>query len=59
MGEMRNAYKVTVVKPEANKHLRDLLVDGSIIWVLKKHGTAMWIGFIWLRTWTRDERGIS
>jgi hypothetical protein len=31
MGEMRNAYKILVRKPEWKRPLEDLVVDGSIL----------------------------
>jgi hypothetical protein len=31
IGEMRNAYKILVGKPEGRDHLEDLSVDGKII----------------------------
>jgi hypothetical protein len=37
-------------------HLEDLVVDGKIIleWILRKQGREVWIGFIWLRIWTKQ-----
>jgi hypothetical protein len=55
MGEMRNAYKILVRKPEAKRALgEDLDLDGSIIlkWILGKYGWRVWTGFIWLRIGT-------
>jgi hypothetical protein len=45
MGEMRNAQRVVVGKPEGN-----LCADGRIIlkWLLKKLGAKMRTGFKWL-----------
>jgi len=31
MGEVRNAYKISVGKPEGKSHLEDLSIDGRII----------------------------
>jgi hypothetical protein len=31
MGDMKNAYKILVGKPEGNNHLEDLEVDGKIV----------------------------
>jgi hypothetical protein len=38
MGDMRNAYKILVGKPEGKNHSGDLGVDGKIIleWILRK-----------------------
>jgi hypothetical protein len=37
MGEMTNAYKIFVGKPEGKNHLDDLVVDGRILkWILWK-----------------------
>jgi len=51
MGEMRNAYSNLVRKPEWNRSLGGLGVDGKIIleWILGKYGGKAWSGFIWLR----------
>jgi hypothetical protein len=40
MGEIRNAYKVLVAKPEGKSCLEDLDVDERVLqWILKKqHG---------------------
>jgi hypothetical protein len=50
MGEMRNALKVLIRKPEGNKPLGNPGIDGKVIleWVLGKLGGKVWIGFIWL-----------
>jgi hypothetical protein len=38
MGEMRNAYRILVRKPEGKNHSEDLGTDGKIIleWILGK-----------------------
>jgi hypothetical protein len=38
MGEMRNAYKILIGKPEGKNHSEELGVDGKIIleWFLRK-----------------------
>jgi hypothetical protein len=38
MGEIRNAYKILVGKPEGKNHSENLSVDGRIIseWILGK-----------------------
>jgi hypothetical protein len=53
-GEMRNAYKILVGKPEGNKVFRRSKLDGRTIlkWVLRKYGVRAWIGLIWLRIGT-------
>jgi hypothetical protein len=52
--EMRNAYKILDGKPERNRQLEDIGVDGKIIleWILGKWGRKMWTGCIWLRIGT-------
>jgi len=37
LGDMRNAYKIFVGKPEGMNHLEDVNIDGKIIlkWILK------------------------
>jgi hypothetical protein len=51
MGEMRNANKIFVGKPEDKSLLGRLGADGRIIlrWNLKKYGVKFWTGFSWLR----------
>jgi hypothetical protein len=39
MGEMRNAYKILVAKPEGNRDSEDLRVDGKIILKWMSSGT--------------------
>jgi hypothetical protein len=45
MGEMRNAYKILVRKPEGKNHPEDLSTDGRIILkgILGKWGVRLWI----------------
>jgi hypothetical protein len=43
MGEMRNAYKILVGKPEGRRHSEDLNVDGIIINVEIGFEGADWI----------------
>jgi hypothetical protein len=54
MGQMRNAYKILVGKPEGKYHAEDLRVDRRIIleWILGEKYGKLWIEFIWLRTGT-------
>jgi len=51
MGEMRNAYKISVGKPDETGHSGELGVDGKVIlkWFLQKQGEKVWTEFIWLR----------
>jgi hypothetical protein len=51
MGEMRNAYKILLVKSERERRLERLEMDGKIIleWILSKLGRKMWTAIIWLR----------
>jgi hypothetical protein len=48
--EMRNAYKIFIVKCEGNRPLEDLALSGRITlkWILEKLHLRMWIGLIWL-----------
>jgi hypothetical protein len=48
MGEIRNAYKILVRKPEGNDYFGDMRVDGRQIlkWILKKQSVSLWTGFI-------------
>jgi hypothetical protein len=52
MGEMRNAYKILVGKPEGKRPVGDLGVDGMIILdgILGKLGGKVWTGYVWLKT---------
>jgi hypothetical protein len=54
MGEMRNAYKILVAKPEGKNHSEDLDVDGRVIlkWIFGTYGLGVCTGFIWLRIGT-------
>jgi hypothetical protein len=47
MGDIRNAYKILVGKPE-RKNSKYLGVDGRIIlkWISEKQRLWVWIGFI-------------
>jgi hypothetical protein len=52
MGEMRNAYKISVGKPEGKGMLENLGTDENILleWILRgKWGVKIWNAFIWLR----------
>jgi hypothetical protein len=46
LGEMRNANKILVGKPERKNHSEDLGVDGRIIlkWILRQWFWRVWIG---------------
>jgi hypothetical protein len=56
-GEMRNAYKMLVEKPEGKRCLRRPRHrwEDNIKTQLKEIGIGLWIGFIWLRIGTSDE----
>jgi hypothetical protein len=47
MGGTRSAYDALVGKSEEIYHLKDLGVDGTLIfeWILRKYG-RLWTGFI-------------
>jgi hypothetical protein len=49
MGQIRNAYRALVGKPERKRPLGRLDVGGSIIlkWILKKWDVRMWTRFMW------------
>jgi len=51
---MRNAYKISVGKPEGKNHSEDPGVDGKILleWILVKQGGKVWTGCILLGTGT-------
>jgi hypothetical protein len=57
MGEMRNAYKILVGKPEGKRHLGIL----SNRWMdnintdLKQISMKVWTGFIWMRIKTSSQ----
>jgi hypothetical protein len=44
-----------VGKPEEKRSFGRPVLDGRIIleWILEKRDGNVWIGFIWLRIWTR------
>jgi hypothetical protein len=50
-GNMKNVYKILVRKPDGERPLEDLGVDGRITlkWILKNEGKSVWTAFIWLR----------
>jgi hypothetical protein len=52
MGQMTNAYKVSVGKPEGERCSEDLDVDGRITseLCLKKERGKMWARLFWFRT---------
>jgi hypothetical protein len=54
MGELRNAYCVSVGRPEGKRPLRRRRSDCRIIleWILGKYDGRLWAGFIWLRIGT-------
>jgi hypothetical protein len=47
-GEVRNSYNILIGKPEGNRPLKDLDIDGRLTleWI------KLWTGFIWLRIGT-------
>jgi hypothetical protein len=50
-GEIRNSYKISGGKPEGERPLEGLGVDGTTLlkWILHKWDVRMWPGFGWLR----------
>jgi hypothetical protein len=50
MGEITDAYKILIRKPEGRDHLEDLGVDEKIILelILVKQGGKVWTGCFWL-----------
>jgi hypothetical protein len=54
MGEMKNAHKILIGKPERKNHSEDQGVDGRIILkcTVKEYNVRVWTVSIWLRTWT-------
>jgi hypothetical protein len=50
-GDMRNAYKIFVGKPEGKRPLGRPCISMRIIlkWILNKQGMSMWTGFYRLR----------
>jgi hypothetical protein len=51
MGQLRNAYKISVGKSEGN--MRDVRI--ILKWIVKKYGVRVWTGFSWLRIGSSDE----
>jgi hypothetical protein len=53
-GGWRNTHRFLMAKPEGQKSLYDLRVNGSITlkWILKKWDNVAWAGLIWLGIWT-------
>jgi hypothetical protein len=55
MGEMRNAYKMSVVIAEGKRPFGSPRCRWEIYeWILGKQGVKVWTGCIWLRTGTSD-----
>jgi hypothetical protein len=54
LGEIINAYKIFVGKPEGRDHAENIGVDGMIISerILRKYGDIMWTRLIWITIWT-------
>jgi hypothetical protein len=54
MGEIRNAQRTLVGRPERADHLKDLGVDGRIIleWILEKQVEKFWTRLLWLMIMT-------
>jgi hypothetical protein len=50
MGEIRNAYRILIRKPEGKRPLEDTGVRGRIIlkWISKEQGMRTWTGVLWL-----------
>jgi hypothetical protein len=56
-GEMRNAYKILVGKPEGKTRLgrTSRRWEDNIKWIFGKYGRRVWSLFIWIRIGTRGE----
>jgi hypothetical protein len=50
MVKMRSMYKILVGKPERQRPLGRLGIDGRIIleWIVRKYSGKMWTGCVWL-----------
>jgi hypothetical protein len=62
MVEVRNAYNISIGKPDGKDHKEDLGVDGNTLkWILRKSGGLLWTGCIWLAMTISDvnERWVS
>jgi hypothetical protein len=51
MREIRNAYEISIGKPEGRDHSEDLCMDKRMIlkWILGARSGRVWRGLIWLR----------
>jgi hypothetical protein len=49
-GEKKNAYRISVRRPEGKNHVKDIGVDARIIlqWISKFYDGKGWSGLIWL-----------
>jgi hypothetical protein len=54
IGNMKNAYKILIGKPEQKRPAEDLGIEGKVTLqlILGKQGGKMWTGIIWLRIGT-------
>jgi hypothetical protein len=54
IGDMRNACRVLVGKPQTRDHYEDPDIVGRVIlrWILEKCDRVVWTGYIWLRIGT-------
>jgi hypothetical protein len=52
MGEVKNAYSISLQNLKGRDHFEDLGVDGKKIleWILGKQGVRVLTGFNWLKT---------
>jgi len=57
MGEMSNAYKILVGKPEGTRPLRRTMCRWEDNIRMDLRGGKLWTGFIWLRTETSGGHG--